>query len=111
MGYIGEEITSQDAYIYDTIPYNPEIDIDELVVIQNKLQDYTSGKTSEGITSKEAEVFLDWVTFNARSYATKNTLESAVTASMAGKCAPTQGVNYELLSKFGLDVRVFNMGE
>ncbi len=111
MGYIGEERTSQDAYIYDTIPYNPEFDIDELVVIQNKLQDYTSGKTSEGITSKEAEVFLDWVTFNARSYATKNTLESAVTASMAGKCAPTQGVNYELLSKFGLDVRVFNMGE
>lgn len=111
MGYKGVEITSQDKYIYDTVPYNPEFDIDELVVIQNKLQDYTSGRTNEGITSKEAEIFLDWVTFNARSYATKDTPESAITSSMIAKCAPTQCVNYELLSKMGLDVRAFNMGE
>lgn len=111
MGYKGMEITSPDKYIYDTVPYNPEFDIDELVVIQNKLQDYTSGRTNAGITSKEAEIFLDWITFNARSYATKDIPESAITASMIGMCAPTQGVNYELLSKFGLDVRAFNMGE
>lgn len=111
MGYKGVEITSQDKYIYDTMPYNPEFDIDELVTIQNKLQNYSSGRTNEGITSKEAEIFLDWITFNARSYATKDTPESAITASMTGMCAPTQGVNYELLSKFGLDIRAFNMGE
>ena len=61
-------MTSQEEYIFsDTIPYNPELDMEELKVIQNKLEDFSAGYSSEGITTEEAEKFLDWVTFNARS--------------------------------------------
>lgn len=112
MSYKGLEMTSQEAYMFsDTIPYNPEFDLEELKRIQAKLENYTSGRSQEGITSQEAEVFLDWVTFNARSYATSNIPESAMTASMAGQCAPTQYLNYNVLSKIGLDVRAFNISD
>lgn len=109
MGYKGLEMTSQEDYIFsETIPYNPEFDFEELKAIQGKIEDYTSGRSAEGLTPHEAEVFLDWVTFNARSYATREIPESALTASLQGQCAPTQAINYKLLSRMGLDVRTFN---
>lgn len=112
MGYKGLEMTSQDNYIWsDVIPYNPDFDMEELKIIQNKLQNYTSGKTTEGITSQEAEIFLDWVTFNARNYAVRHIPESPITSNMAGQCAPTQRVNSKLLSKIGLNVKTFNTSE
>lgn len=112
MSYKGMEMTSQDEYIFSDIrPYNPEFNIEELKMIQAKLENFTSGKSYDGITSQEAEIFLDWVTFNARNYAVKNTPESAMTASMSGQCAPTQRINFKLLSKIGLDVRAFNIGD
>ena len=112
MGYQGLEMTNQENYIFsDTVPYNPEFDLEELKIIENKLLDYTSGRSISGITSREAEVFLDWVTFNARNYAVRNIPESAMTASMTGQCAPTQRVNVKLLKKLGLDARSFNTGD
>jgi len=109
MGYKGLEMTSQEDYIFsETIPYNPEFDFEELKAIQGKIEDYTSGRSAEGLTPHEAEVFLDWVTFNARSYATRGIPESALTASLQGQCAPTQAINYKLLGRMGLDVRTFN---
>ena len=112
MSYKGIEITNQDEYIFsDTMPYDPEFDIEELKIIQKKLEDFSAGYSSNGITSQEAEIFLDWVTFNARSYAVRNGPESPVSASMAGQCAPTQRINFDLLSKIGLDVRAFNTAD
>ena len=112
MSYKGIEITSQEDYIFsDTKPYNPEFDLEELKIIQAKLENFTSGRSCDGITSQEAETFLDWVTFNARTYAVRNIPESAMSASMAGQCAPTQRINYKLLSKIGLDVRAFNTAD
>lgn len=112
MSYKGIQITSQDEYIFsDTMPYDPEFDIDELKVIQKKLEDFSAGYSSNGITREEAEIFLDWVTFNARNYAVRNGPESPISASMGGQCAPTQRINFELLSKIGLDVRAFNTAD
>ena len=112
MSYKGIQITSQDEYIFsDTMPYNPEFDIDELKVIQKKLEDFSTDYSSNGITRQEAEIFLDWVTFNARSYAVRNGPESPISASMEGQCAPTQRINFNLLSRIGLDVRAFNTAD
>lgn len=112
MSYKGIEMTSQEDYILsDTRPYDPEINIEQLKIIQNKLENYTSGRSQDGITPQEAEIFLDWITFNARSYATRNIPESPITASMTGQCAPTQEINFKVLTKMGLDVRVFNTGD
>jgi hypothetical protein len=112
MSYKGIQITSQEDYIFsDTIPYDPEFDIEELKVIQKKLEDFSAGYTSEGITTEEAEKFLDWVTFNARSYAVRNGPESPISSSMTGQCAPTQRINFNLLSRLGLDVRAFNTAD
>lgn len=112
MGYKGLEMTSQNDYLFsDTIPYEPEFNLEQLKLIENKLFNFTSGLSSDGLTTDEAEVFLDWVTFNARSYATRNIPESALTASMTGQCAPTQGINFKLLSKLGLDVKTFNTAD
>lgn len=109
--YEGIEITSQDSYIFDTLPYNPEINMDEIRLVESKLRDYTNGYTQEGITYDEAFKFLDWITYNARSFATSNIPESAMSAPLTGECAPTQRVNTIILQKMGLDVRPFNMGE
>jgi len=112
MSYQGLEMTSQEEYIFsDTIPYNPDFDLEQLKLIQDKIQDFTSGRSVNGITSQEAEVFLDWVTFNARNYAVRNAPESPMTATMTGQCAPTQRVNVKLLRKMGLDARPFNTAD
>jgi hypothetical protein len=112
MSYKGIQITSQDEYILsDTMQYNPEFDIEQLKVIQKKLEEFTAGRSSEGITSKEAEIFLDWITFNARSYAVRNVPESPISYSMTGQCAPTQRINIKLLRKMGLDARPFNTAD
>lgn len=112
MGYQGIEMTSQEDYIFEgTAPYNPEFDLEELKIIENKLIDYTSGDSINGLTPQEAEVFLDWITFNVRNYAVRNVPESAMTSSMTGQCAPTQRVNVKLLKKLGLDARAFNTGD
>lgn len=112
MGYQGLEMTNQEDYIFNnTVPYNPDFDLEELKIIEDKLINYTSGKSLNGLTSQEAETFLDWVTFNARNYAVRNIPESAMTASMTGQCAPTQRINVKLLKRLGLDARAFNTGE
>lgn len=109
--YKGLEMTSINSYIFDTLPYNEEINIEEIKEIENSLKNYISGHKQEGISYDEAFKFLDWVTFNARSFATRNIPESAVSASLLGACAPTQRINTILLKKMGLDVRPFNMGD
>lgn len=112
MGYTGIAVTDPESYILsDTIPYNPEFDIEELKIIQNKLENFTSSKSTNGISPQEAEIFLDWITFNARNYATRNSTESPLTASMKGQCAPTQNINFKILTKMGLDVRTFNTAD
>ena len=62
-------------------------------MIQKKLEDYTSGRSNNGITVQEAQTFLDWVTFNARNYAVRGTPDSPMTSSMEGQCGPTQTIN------------------
>ena len=112
MGYQGLEMTSQEDYIFEgTIPYNPEFDLEELKLIETKLINYTSGRSAIGLTPQEAEIFLDWITFNARSYAVRNIPESAITSAMTGQCAPTQRINVKLLRRLGLDARAFNVGD
>ncbi len=112
MSYKGIEMTSQEDYILsDTRPYDPEINIEELKLIQNKLENYTSGRSQDGITPQETQIFLDWVTFNARSYATREILESPITSSLAGQCESTQMINVAVLRKIGLDVIAFNTGD
>lgn len=111
MGYQGLETTSQEDYIFsDVTPYNPEFDLDELKIIEDKLKNYKSGISTNGLTPYEAEMFLDWITFNARSYAVRNIPESAITSAMTGQCAPTQRINVELLQKLGLNAKSFNTG-
>ena len=109
--YKGIEITDINNYIFDTTPYNEEIDLNETRRIESLLRDYTNGYTQDGITYEEAFKFLDWVTYNARSFATNNTPESAMTSPLTGKCSPTQRLNVKILQKIGLDVIPFNMGE
>lgn len=109
--YKGIEMTNIDSYIFDTLPYNEEINIEEIKEIENSLRNYISGHKQEGISYDEAFKFLDWVTFNARNFATRSIPESAMSASLSGACAPTQRVNTILLQKMGLDVRPFNMGD
>lgn len=112
MSYQGLKMTSQEDYIFsDTIPYNPDFDLEQLKEIQIKIQNFTSGISTNGITAQEAEVFLDWVTFNARNYAVRNGPESPITAAMTGQCAPTQRINIKLLSRMGLDARPFNTAD
>lgn len=112
MDYKGTQIIKEQKYIFDKIqPYIPEINLKELEMIQNKIENFTSGKCQEGITLEETIKFLDYVIFNARSYAVRNIPESITTASMMGQCAPTQRINTELLSRLGLDVRPFNTSD
>ncbi len=109
--YKGIELTSLDSYIFDILPYNKEIDLDKVRRIETSLRDDTSGKEQRGITYEEASYFLDWMTYNARTAATSNIPESAMTAPLAGACGPTQSINTSILQKMGLDVKPFNMGE
>lgn len=108
----------EDYVFEDTIPYIPEIDLEELKSIENKLKDYTSGKSIDGLTPQEAETFLDWISFNARKYAVsaKDTpefmdIDEIPNEPMTGQCAPTQKVNVELLRKFGLEAKPFNTAD
>ena len=102
--------TTQEDYIFeDAIPNIPEINLAELRDIEEKLKDYVLGKSKDGISMKEAQNFLDWVSFNARNYVVDKTNESILAASMAGQCALTQDINYEIFKKIGLDIRAFNM--
>lgn len=113
MGYQGEENRTQEDYIFDTIPYNPEFDLEQLNLIQNKLQ------SGYALSAEEATIFLDWITYNAREYAVsqfkiKGQEKPGVGIelhSMTGQCAPTQKINVELLRKFGLDARPFNTAD
>lgn len=112
MSYKGIEYINKNQFIFDDVnPYIPEINLEELKIIQEKIENFTSGKSTQGLTIEETEKFLDWVTFNARNYAVRNIPESITTASMFGQCAPTQNINKKLLSKLGLDVRTFNTSE
>ena len=105
-------IIPKEKYILENInPYMPEINLEELEVIQRKIENYTSGNSKDGITLEEAEKFLDWVTFNARNFAVRDIPESITTASMVGKCAPTQRINTQLMSSLGLDAKAFNLGD
>ena len=63
MVYQGEGNRIQEDYIFDTIPYNPEFDLEQLNLIQNKLQ------AGYALSADEATMFLDWITYNARNYA------------------------------------------
>lgn len=117
MEYRGEENRTQEDYIFDTLPYNPEFNLEQLQQIECKLIDYTSGNSFEGLAPEEAEVFLDWITFNAREYAvsgskTKSEDKPRVGIdlhSMTGQCGPTQRINVQLLNRFGLDAKPINM--
>ena len=119
MDYQGKTNRTQEDYIFsDVMPYNPEFDLDELKNIENKLKAYTSGRSEKGLTPQEAEIFLDWISLNARKYAVsgKDTpefmaVEAIPTESMTGQCAPTQKLNVELLRKIGLDARPFNTAD
>lgn len=110
MSYKGIRITSNKSYIFEDIePYDPEIDIERLENIQLKLERYIAKETEEGISLHEAEIFLDWVTYNARNYAVKNTPETPLTATMSGLCAPTQYLNVQLFKKLKINAQPFNM--
>lgn len=108
-------MANNEDYIFDTIPYIPDIDLEELASIQNKLQ------SGYALDTYEATVFLDWITYNAREYAVSNPKDhkekeedrrNKITFnSMTGQCAPTQRVNVDLLRKFGLDARPFNTAD
>ena len=107
--------TNQTEYIYsDAVPIIPEVDFESLKKIEYKIKSYVSGNHNIGLTQNELESFLNWITFNARSYAIRSlpiSKELAITSDpMTGQCAPTQNVNVQLLRKFGLDVRPFNTG-
>lgn len=109
MSHEGIEYIKKSEFIFEDVkPYVPEINLEELKIVQEKIENFTSGKSAQGLTTEEAEKFLDWVTFNARSYAVRNIPEPITTASMFGQCAPTQNINKKLLSKLGLEVRTFN---
>lgn len=108
--YKGIEMTSIDNYIFDTLPYNEEINIDEIRNIENSLRNYVAGYQQEGISYDEAFKFIDWLTYNARNFATRNIPESAMTAPLTGQCGPTQAVNTTILQKIGLNAIPFNMG-
>lgn len=104
--------TNNNQYIFeDIVPNVPEIDLEELKNIQRKIENYTSGKSMQGLTVKETEKFLDWVSFNSRSYAVKDVKDSITEATMFGQCAPTQNINKIVLSKLGLKVRAFNIAD
>lgn len=108
--------TSQSEYMYSNVtPQIPEIDLENLKHIVDKLRAYSNGAKNNGLNRKELEQFLDWVTFNARSYAVRNIplsiTEAIVSEPMTGQCAPTQNINVKLLKKIGLDVHPFNLGE
>lgn len=118
MGFTGEENRKEQDYIFDTIPYNPEFDLEQLKQIEYKLINYTSGSSFEGLEPEEAEVFLDWITFNARNYAVSNNenmnkedelRKNFSLSSMTGQCGPTQRINVQLLNRFGLDPKPINM--
>ena len=113
-----KEYVLEDYVFEDTIPYIPEIDLEELKNIENKLKNYTSGKSKNGLTPQEAEIFLDWISFNARKYAVggKDTPEFmdvnlVPIDPMSIQCAPTQKLNVELLRKIGLDAKPFNTAD
>lgn len=106
------DIIKKQKYILEDIkPYMPDINLEELNIIQGKIEKYTLGKCKDGITLEEAEKFLDWVTLNARNFAVREIPESITTASMTGSCAPTQRINTQLLLRLGLDVRAINIAD
>ncbi len=107
--YKGIESTSIDNYIFDTLPYNPEINISKVRNIESCLRNYVGGYVQKGIGYEDAITFLNWLTYNARTAATSNIPESAMSAPLTGTCAPTQRINKIILEKIGLQVNPFNM--
>jgi len=106
----------QSEYIYDDIkPIIPEVNLEMLKSIEEKIKLYTAGNINYGLNREELEMFLNWVTLNSRSYATRRLPftrnEAILNEPMTGQCAPTQNINVKLLRKLGLDVRPFNTGE
>lgn len=96
-------------FIFVTLPFNEEIDLDEVRNIEKSLREYTSGERQEGITYGEACKFLDWITLNTRKGVINNITEDMTTASFSIKCAPSQRINTTILQKIGLDARPVNM--
>lgn len=114
IGYFDDEKTNQDDFAINQAVYEPKFDIEEiekLKMIEAKLKCYSLEQTNSGITAKEAELLLDWVTFKARKFAVRYTGEPITEAHMKGQCSPTQTFNYKLLTKMGLEVNPFNTEE
>ncbi len=107
--------TPQSQYMYsDVMPIIPDLDLEKLKQIEKKLKEYTSGNNNIGLNKEEFEMFLNWVTYNARTYAVKNiplSIDIAITSEpMTAQCGPTQNINVKLLKKLGLNVYPFNIG-
>lgn len=103
---------NNDEYIFKEIqPKTPNVNLDELAEIEEKLKDFTSGKTEDGLTKEEAKKLLDWVVYNSRRYAVSSTFEEITTAGMIGQCGTTQNVNKEVLTKLGLKANPFNISK
>ena len=99
-------------YIFNTLPYNGEINLQEIQRIEQSLRDFAEGHTSQGITYEEAFKFLDWMTYNARVAVVKgNNYENVMTEPLTGTCAITQEINTTIAEKVGLNAKPFNMGD
>ena len=109
--YKGIEIIGLHNYIFDTLPYNENIDINKVKQVELDLRNYLKGNTKEGISYEDAFKFLDWITFNSRSFATRKIPESAMTAPLTRQSGPTQNLNRIILEKIGLDVNPFDMAD
>lgn len=94
---------NQSEYIFEAIPTQEEIDINEIKPIEKSL------RAGKGIFQQQAFQFLDWLTYNARVAVTSNMPGTFKASPFIGACAPTQSINTIILQKMGLEVNSFNM--
>lgn len=95
--------TEKEEFIFDTLPYNEDIDIRDIAVLEGFF------KEKGYIPERYINLFLNYVTYYARSNCV-NEIESPLTSSLKGKCSITAKINEELLKKMALNVKQFNIG-
>lgn len=94
----------KEEFIFDAIPYNEDIDIKDIAVLENFLNN------NGYIPDKYMNMFLNYIIYYSRINCVSNNIESPLTSSLKGKCAIAAHINYELLKKFNLKVNEFNIG-
>ena len=89
-------------FILESVPKNDDLDLVKIAEIEQRLL--------TGVTQEEAELFLDFMVYNARMALNCLSTTNILDCSFQNQCAPMANLNRVLLEKMNLPHHQFNVG-